>query len=93
MTIADQGIEEMQRIENTPKTKERIFLLCDQCLWTVTCLNKKYLEELLDISDTEYSCPSCKQDELSSFPITENDSFRYNYSKSRGLEITFGIEK
>jgi len=28
----------MQRIENTPKTKERIFLLCDKCLWTVTCL-------------------------------------------------------
>lgn len=91
MTIADQGIDEMQRIENTPQTKERIFLLCDQCLWTVTCLNKKYLEELLDISDTEYSCPSCMQD-LSSFPVTHNDSSRYSYSKNRGLELTFGIK-
>jgi hypothetical protein len=82
----------MQTIENTPKTRERIFLLCEQYPWTVTCLNKKYLEELLDISDTECSCPSCKQDELSSFPIRRNDSFRYNYSKTRGLEITFGIK-
>lgn len=82
----------MQTIEN-PKTKERIFLLCDQCLWAVTCLNKKYLEELTDISETEYSCPSCKQDGLSSFPLTQNDSFSYNYSDNRGLEINFGIKK
>jgi hypothetical protein len=81
----------MQRIENTPKTKEKIFLLCDQRLWTVTCINKKYLEELLD-SDTEYSCPSCRQDQLTSFPVTDNDSFGYSYSKNRGLELTFGIK-
>ena len=81
----------MHTIENT-KTKERIFLLCDQCLWTVTCLDKKYLDELSDISDTEYSCPSCKQDPLSSFPITSNDSFTYSHSKARGLEIIFAIK-
>lgn len=82
----------MQTIESL-KTKERIFLLCDHCLWTATCLDKKYLEELSYISETEYNCPSCKQEELSSFPITQNDSFRYSYSKRRGLEITFGINK
>lgn len=80
----------MQRSENSPKFEEKIFLLCDGCLWTVTCLNKKYLEELNDISETEYSCPSCRQEQLSSFPVTQYDSFRYNYSKSTGLEITFG---
>lgn len=80
----------MQRAENSPKSEERIFLLCDECFWTVTCLNKRYLEELNDISETEYSCPSCRQEELSSFPITQNDSFRYNYSKNKGIEITFG---
>jgi hypothetical protein len=79
----------MQTIENA-KTKERIFLLCDQCLWAVTCLDKKYLEELCDISDTEFACPSCKRDQLSSFPLTANDSFRYNYSDKKGIEITFG---
>lgn len=82
----------MQTIENSPKIKERIFLLCDQCLWTVTCLNKKYLEELSNISGTEYNCPSCKQDELSSFPIAHDDSFTYNYSKNRGIELSFGIK-
>jgi hypothetical protein len=83
----------MDAKENNPKTKERIFLLCDQCLWTVTCLDKKYLEDLSDISEVEYTCPLCKEDGLSSFPITQNDSFRYSYSKSRGLEVTFGINR
>jgi hypothetical protein len=81
----------MEIIENSPKTNERIFLLCDQCFWTVTCLSKKYLDELTDVSDTEFSCPSCKQDELSSFPLTQNNSFKYKYSNERGLEIKFEI--
>jgi hypothetical protein len=83
----------MQTIVKSLKANEKIFLICDQCLWTATCINKIYLEELSDISDTEYSCPSCRQDELTSFPITENDSFRYEFSKGKGLEITFGYRK
>ena len=82
--------QRMQKTGNSPKSEERIFLLCDQCLWSVTCLNKRYLEDLSDISETEYSCPSCKRDELSSFPITRNDSFTYNYIENRGLEIVLG---
>ena len=74
------------------KIGERIFLLCDQCRWAVTCINKKYLEELSEISEVEYSCPICKQDQLSSFPITSNNTFRYRYSKNKGLEITFTIK-
>ncbi|HKQ20470.1 MAG TPA: hypothetical protein VJS91_00395 [Nitrososphaeraceae archaeon] len=76
--------------ENNPKINEKIFLVCDQCMWTVTCLDKKYLNELSEISDIEYSCPVCKYDQLSSFPLTQNDSFTYNHSRNRGLEITFG---
>ena len=72
------------------KINERIFLLCDKCLWTVTCLNKKYLEELSEISEAEYSCPICNQDQLSSFPVSQNDSFRYSYSESKNLVLTFG---
>jgi hypothetical protein len=79
--------------EINPKINERIFLFCDQCLWTVTTLNKKYLEELSEISETEYTCPICNQDELSSFPISPNDSYRYGYSKNRGLDVAFGNKK
>jgi hypothetical protein len=73
-----------------PKINERIFLLCDKCLWTVTCLNKIYLEE---ISKSNYTCPVCNQDELSSFPVSTSDSFTYSHSKRRGLELIFGVKK
>ena len=43
--------------ENSLKANQSIFLFCDQCLWTVTCLNKKYLEELSEISEAEYQLP------------------------------------
>jgi len=46
MAAAENAIK-----ENSLKANQAIFLLCDQCLWTVTCFNKKYLEELSEISN------------------------------------------
>jgi hypothetical protein len=85
MAAAENAIK-----ENSLKANQAIFLLCDQCLWTVTCLNKKYLEELSEISETEYSFPICNQDQLSSFPVSHNDPFRYSYSESKAFVLTFG---
>ena len=79
--------------EINPKINERIFLLCDRCLWTVTCLSKKYLEELSEISETEYTCPICDQDALSSFPVSPSDSYTYSYSKNKGLEVALSSKK
>jgi len=39
----------MSEIKN-PKINERIFLLCDQCFWTVTCLDKSYLDKTYSYS-------------------------------------------
>ena len=72
------------------KMNERIFLLCDQCFWTVTCLNKNYLKQTLAKNNR---CPRCNQDQLSSFPVMPNDSFTYSYSKKRGIELNFGIRR
>lgn len=72
-----------------PRINESVFLLCDRCLWTVTCLNKLYLDETIERNNT---CPVCNYKQLSSFPIIPNDSFTYSHSKSRGIEIIFGIK-
>jgi hypothetical protein len=71
------------------KINERIFLLCDQCFWTVTCLDKTHLNKTLE----KNRCPSCNHDQLSSFPVMPNDTFTYSYSKKRGIELNFGIRK
>jgi Zn finger protein HypA/HybF involved in hydrogenase expression len=49
---------------------QKTFLMCDQCLWTVTSVNKKYLEEIINAN---YNCPACHQEQLSSFPIISSD--------------------
>ena len=45
---------------------ESIFLICDECLWNATCLNKSWLKKVLG---TNYLCPVCQQDHMSSFPL------------------------
>ena len=86
----NEGNRKLMSDSKKPKINERIFLLCDQCLWTVTCLSKNYLEETLARNN---KCPRCNQDQLSSFPVMPNDSFTYSYSKKRGIELNFGIRK
>jgi hypothetical protein len=76
--------------EGNPKSKERIFFLCEECLWSMTSLDKSHLE---DVIGKESTCPVCCQDELSSFPLMLNDSFTYGYSEARGIEVNFGIAK
>jgi hypothetical protein len=79
--------------ESNPKINEKIFLLCDRCFWTVTSLTKKYLDELTEISETEYSCPVCNQEPLSSFPVSLSDSYTYSYTKNKGLEVALSSKK
>lgn len=86
----NEGNRKIMSDFNNPKIDERIFLLCDQCFWTVTCLSKNYLQEILAKNN---KCPRCNQDQLSSFPVMPNDSFTYSYSKKRGFELNFGIRK
>ena len=75
---------------DNPKRNERIFFLCDHCLWSMTSLDKTHLDDILGKDNL---CPICTQDELSSFPLMANDSFTYTRSKNRGVEINFGIVK
>ena len=50
---------------------ERIFLICDKCLWNVTCLSVLCKQKVLEISNF---CPVCKCDRLSRFPLTNSNS-------------------
>ena len=58
---------------------ERIFLICDECLWNVTCLNKSSLQKCLG---TDYLCPVCQQDHLSSFPLKRCDTLKITDSNN-----------
>ena len=72
--------------KKNPKSKERIFFLCEDCMWSVTSLDKFRIFEVIG---EEGICPVCYQDQLSSFPLMLNDSFTYRYSEKTGIEVKF----
>lgn len=74
--------------QSTLYINQSIFLLCDHCYWTATCLGKLHIRQVLGANSL---CPVCKYEQLSSFPITANESFTYENSPNRGIEIIFGI--
>lgn len=76
--------------EENPKGKEKIFFLCEDCLWSMTMLDKSHVEEIIG---TDSTCPMCWQDGLSSFPLLLNEPFTYHYSENRGIDIKFGCKK
>ena len=69
-----------------PKGKEKIFILCEDCMWSVTSLDKS---RLIMAIGKDGICPVCHQDQLSSFPIISTDSFTYGYSEKNGIEVKF----
>ena len=75
---------------NNLKDDEKIFLICDQCLWNATCVNKLHLQHLLG---TNYLCPVCKQDQLSSFSVKPDNPLKFTYPDETALRLTFEIKK
>jgi hypothetical protein len=67
-----------------------IFVLCETCHWCATYFNKTKLPNYKDYNDSNNKCPQCAiADTLSSFPILDNESFTFNYSVKRGVELEF----
>ena len=75
--------------QSNMKINQSIFLLCDHCLWTATYLSKLHINQIFG---TNNICPACKYEQLSSFPITQDESFTYSHSRTRGLEVVFELE-
>lgn len=88
--VLDMSANAQLKYEENRKSKERIFFLCEDCLWSMTLLDKSHLEEIVGRDST---CPMCRQGDLTSFPIILNESFTYDYSENRGIDIKFGRQK
>ena len=68
-----------------------IFVLCERCYWSATYFDKARVPK-------DNNCPECSRRndnndnddiELSSFPILSNESFTFQYSGKRGVELEF----
>jgi hypothetical protein len=61
-----------------------IFILCDNCYWCATYLDKTRIP-------SENGCPKCNanNNQLTSFPIMANESFSFDHTNKRGVELEF----
>ena len=66
-----------------------VFVLCEKCYWSVTFLDYYRLREE-GVGDHGKKCPRCESiDSLSSLPIMTNETFTFNYTVKRGIELEF----
>ncbi|HYZ51370.1 MAG TPA: hypothetical protein VE593_10820 [Nitrososphaeraceae archaeon] len=80
----------MLKQEGTPRhqfqlySSTPVFVLCDRCYWCATYLNKTRIP-------SDNICPECSanNNQLTSFPIASNESFTFDYSDKRGVELEF----
>ena len=73
--------------ETNPKAKEAIFVLCDNCFWAATFIDKSRLDVI------ENGCIVCDESLVSSFPILDNESFTFDLTERRGVELKFGVRR
>jgi hypothetical protein len=56
------------------------FLLCPSCFWCASCLPP----------DSSFAkCPSCSERNIESIPIAENENYRFDNDKKRGITMEF----
>jgi hypothetical protein len=73
--------------ETIRRAKEAIFVLCDNCFWAATFIDKSRLDVI------ENGCIVCDESLVSSFPILDNESFTFDLTERRGVELKFGVRR
>ena len=74
-------------IKRSVPRQQSIFLLCESCHWCTTYIDKTRIP-------ADNKCQQCSNtDMLSSFPVLSNESFSFDYSEKRGVELEFKPRK
>lgn len=62
----------------------REFLICDFCFWAASATSMRRHDVV--------TCPQCNA-MVSRIPLTENESFTFNYDERRGVELDFAAAR
>jgi hypothetical protein len=74
----DQGL--VNHTVEVQTLKQKMFIICDNCFWCASALSMRRYDFI--------SCPQCKKP-LSSLPISNDETYRFNYDQVRGVELHF----
>lgn len=65
------------------------FVICNSCYWCASYFGIDDLESLSGSSSRVLDCPICNSHNTELMPIATDESFRIEYSLTRGMEIEF----
>jgi Zn finger protein HypA/HybF involved in hydrogenase expression len=65
------------------------FVICNSCYWCASYFSIDDLESLSASSSHVLDCPICNSHNTELIPISTDESFRIEYSLTRGMEIEF----
>jgi hypothetical protein len=65
------------------------FVICNSCYWCATYFGIDDLESLSESSSHVLDCHVCNSHNTELMPISTDESFRIEYSLTRGMEIEF----
>ena len=65
------------------------FVICNSCYWCATYFDIDGLKSLSGSSSHVLDCPLCNSHNTELMPIATDESFRIQYSLTRGMEIEF----
>jgi hypothetical protein len=65
------------------------FVICNSCYWCATYFGIDDLESLSGSSSHVLNCPICNSHNTELMPIATDESFRIEYSLTRGMELEF----
>jgi hypothetical protein len=65
------------------------FVICNSCYWCASYFGIDDLESLSGSSSHVLDCPTCKSHNTEVMPIATDESFRIEYSLTRGMEMEF----
>ena len=70
-------------------TDKIYFVICNSCYWCASYFGIDDLESPSGSSSHVLDCPICNSNNTELMPIATDDSFRIEYSLTRGMEIEF----
>ena len=65
------------------------FVICNSCYWCASYFGIGDLESLSRSSSHVLDCPICNSHNIELMPIATDESFRIEYSLTRGMEMEF----
>ena len=84
--ISSNTIEDNEILQPIDKI---YFVICNSCYWCASYFGIDDLESLFGSSSHVLDCHICNSHNTELMPISTDESFRIEYSKTRGMKIEF----